>query len=111
MNLKRGYLLMCVLGTVLPYWQFAPWLVQHGLNVRLLLQQLFANRISAFFAVDVLVSALVVLVFAVSERRTLRFWWAPVVAVLAVGVSLALPLLLYLRQAQSYPLAESSVAS
>ena len=47
-----------------------------------------------------LVSALVLLVFIAVEGRRLgvRHLWAPVVAVFAVGVSLGLPLFLYLRQ-------------
>ena len=99
MTSKRLYLLLCAVGTVLPYWQFAPWIAQHGLNLRLLVQNLFANRVSSFFALDVVVSALVVFVFAYGERRRVRLWWTPIVAVLGVGVSLGLPLLLYLREA------------
>jgi hypothetical protein len=66
----------------------------------LFVQQLFANRIGGFFGMDVLVSAIAVLVFARSERAHLDgpLRWLPVAAVLTVGVSLALPLLLYLRE-------------
>jgi Terpene cyclase DEP1 len=110
MTMRRIYVLLCAAGIVLPYWQFAPWLVQHGPDLRLLIQQLFANRVSGFFALDVLVSALVVFVFALSERRRLRLWWAPIVAVLTVGVSLALPLLLYLREGRAHPLADAKAA-
>src|SRR2546427_12551608 len=64
-----------------------------------LLNQLFVNRISAFFGTDVFVSAAVVFVFVSFERVHLgNKWWLPVVAVLVVGVSLGLPLLLYLRE-------------
>ena len=50
---------------------------------------------------DVLVSAIVLCVFASREGRRLgmRGLWLPVVAVFGVGVSLGLPLFLYLRQA------------
>jgi len=66
----------------------------------LFLQDLFANRISAFFGMDVLVSAVVVLIFIETEGRRLgrRLLWLPIVAVFLVGVSLGLPLFLYLRQ-------------
>jgi hypothetical protein len=49
---------------------------------------------------DVLVSAIALLVFARAESAHLRgpLRWAPLVAVLTVGVSLGLPLLLYLRE-------------
>jgi hypothetical protein len=64
MKVKTIYLGLCVLGVVLPYWQFVPWLAVNGLNMHLFFQQLFVNHISAFFGMDVLVSALALLVFA-----------------------------------------------
>ena len=100
MQLKTIYLTLCVLGVVVPYWQFVPWLADNGLNLSLFVQQLFANRIGGFFGMDVIVSAVVLLVFARVEgvRLGMRGRWLPVIAVLAVGVSLALPLFLYLRE-------------
>lgn len=100
MKLKMIYLGLCVLGVVLPYWQFVPWVAANGLNLPLMVQQLFANRISGFFGMDVLVSSLVLLVFMRSESKRLqvRGRWMPVLALLTVGVSLALPLFLYLRE-------------
>ena len=71
MKRKSIYLLLCVAGAVLPYWQFVPWVLENGLDVSLLLKQLFANRISAFFATDVIVSSVVVFVFVRFERAGL----------------------------------------
>ena len=101
MKLRHVYFVLCVLGFVLPYWQFLPWLLAHGLNLSLFGHELFANRIGALFGLDVLVSAVVLCVFVSAEGRRLgmRNRWLPVVAVLVVGVSLGLPLFLYLRQA------------
>ncbi|HEU4413494.1 MAG TPA: DUF2834 domain-containing protein [Candidatus Angelobacter sp.] len=103
--MKTIYLLLCVVGLVLPYWQFVPWVVVNGLQPRFFLEQLFANRISGFFALDVLVSAVVLLVFMQSEdsRRGVRGRWLPVLAIVLVGVSLALPLFLYLRELDLEP--------
>jgi hypothetical protein len=100
MNLKTIYLVLCVLGVALPYWQFVPFLAAHGLDMRLFFHQLFANNISAFFGMDVLVSAVALLVFTAREstRLGMRGRWLPLIAVLTVGVSLALPLFLYLRE-------------
>ena len=94
------YLLLCVLGTLFPYSQFLPWLLDHGLNLSLFLRDLFANGISGFFGMDVLVSTGVLWTLLIVEGRRLNVphLWAPVVASLAVGVSLGLPLYLYLRQ-------------
>ncbi|MEO8129681.1 MAG: DUF2834 domain-containing protein, partial [Bryobacteraceae bacterium] len=95
MKWKSIYLLLCVAGAILPYWQFIPWLMVHGLDLRRLIEDLFANRISAFFAIDVIISTVVVFVFLGSQRARLgAYWWLPAAALLTVGVSLGLPLLL-----------------
>jgi hypothetical protein len=89
-------------GVIIPYLEFGPWVQEHGLKLGLMVDQLFANRISAFFGADVMVSALVVFVFTGFERKRLGgTWWLPVVAVLLAGVSAGLPLLLYSRKEPS----------
>ena len=100
MNRKNTYLFLCILGAAIPYSQFIPWVMENGLPLGLLVRQLFANRISAFFGLDVLVSSVVFLVFMRIEGRMLRvrFRWMPIVGLCAVGVSLGLPLFLYLRE-------------
>jgi Terpene cyclase DEP1 len=102
MKLKTVYLLLCVVGLVLPYTQFVPWVAENGLHLRLFFGQLFANRVGAFFGMDVLVSALTLMVFASAEGRRLKLGasarWLTLAAVLTVGVSLGLPLFLYLRE-------------
>ena len=100
MNRKTIYLLFCVLGIALPYSQFAPWLLENGLHISLFVRQLFANRIGGFFGMDVLVSAVVLIFFVRREGKKLgvRHVWLPIVGVLTVGVSLGLPLFLYLRE-------------
>jgi O-antigen ligase len=103
MTPKRLYLALCLVGTVLPYSQFVPFLHEHGLDARAFLEQLFATRISGFFAMDVLVSAVALWAFVRIEGRRagLRHIWMPLAAILAVGVSLGLPLFLYMREARS----------
>ena len=100
MKPKTIYLLLCILGIVLPYWQFVPWVLANGLNLRLFVEQLFANRIGGFFGMDVLVSAIALLVFTRREGSRLGVGprWLPLLAVLTVGVSLGLPLFLYMRE-------------
>lgn len=100
MKPKHLYLLLCILGAVLPLSQLLPFLREHGLDARLIIEQLFANRISAFFGLDVIVSSVVLWVFvAVDGRRSgVRHLWAPIAASLMIGVSLGLPLFLYLRE-------------
>lgn len=100
MNSKTRYLVLCIVGVALPYWQFVPWVAEHGLNLQLFVQQLFANRIGGFFGMDVLVSAFALMAFVGKESARLKIPrpWLPMIAVLTVGVSLALPLFLYMRE-------------
>ena len=81
---KNAYLGLSVLGVLLPYWQFLPWAAQNGLNLPLFVQQLSANRIGAFFGMDVLVSAIALLVFVRFENSRTRIpgRWLPLIAVL-----------------------------
>jgi len=97
---KALYLALCFLGFLLPYWQFVPWLAEHGLNMSLFARELFVNRISSFFGMDVLVSAVTLIGFIRIESRRIKVGrrWLPVLATLLVGVSLGLPLFLYLRE-------------
>ena len=99
MNPRTVYLAPCVVGTALPVSQLIPFLREHGLDVQLLIAQLFGNPISSFFGLDVIVTTVVLWVFvAVEGRRAgVRHLWAPIAASLLVGVSLALPLFLHLR--------------
>jgi hypothetical protein len=94
--LEIVYLLLAILGTLLPLSAFLPWLAVNGLAIPLFLTDLFANRISAFFAWDVIVSAVAVLVAAaVARRRLTTVQLTGIVGgTLIVGVSLGLPLLL-----------------
>jgi hypothetical protein len=102
MTPRTTYLILCIAGTLIPNWQFIPWLAANGLDARLFVQELFANPISTFFGLDVILSAVAVACFAWFERRRHgRRWWVPIGATLSVGVSLGLPLLLYFSAGSS----------
>lgn len=94
------YIALCILGTVLPCSQLLPFIREHGLNLSLMIEQLFANRISGFFGLDVIISSLVLWVLVLTEgrRQQMRLLWVYIVCSLLVGVSLGLPLFLYMRE-------------
>lgn len=97
--MQTTYLILCILGTVLPYSQFVPFLLKHGLDLQLFSTQLFANHISSFFGMDVIVSSLVLWAFVYYEgtRIKMQNLWIYVASNLVVGVSLGLPLFLLMR--------------
>ena len=60
----------------------------------------FSTPSSAFFATDVIVSSVVLwaLIYVEGGRARVARRWLPVLASLVVGVSLGLPLFLYMRE-------------
>ncbi len=103
MSLRTKYLILCFFGLALPYSQFVPWALSNGFNLPLFISELFINRISTFFAFDVIVSAIVLFVFVHAEgnKLGLKKLWVPIVGTLLVGVSFGLPLFLYMRAVQT----------
>ncbi len=100
MKLRHLYLVLCVVGAILPYTLFAPWLLDHGLDLPLFFSELFSTRIGGLSGLDVLASGVTLFVFILVEGRRLQIprLWLPVLATLGVGVSCGLPLFLYMRQ-------------
>ena len=98
--MRRIYLILSVLGLILPYYFLIRFIAENGLDLALLVQQMFGTPIAAFFSMDVIVSSLVLWAFVFSEGRRLgmRNLWVYVLLNLMVGVSLALPVFLYVRE-------------
>jgi len=97
---RTYYFLLALVGLVLPYCYFLPWVMQHGLNLPLMCTELFSTRIGAFFGIDVILSALAAIAFIRRDgtQRHMRFLWLPIAAVCLVGVSCGLPLFLFMRE-------------
>ena len=106
------YVLLSVLGAVLPLSQFLPWLVAHGFDVPLLVSEIASSPIAAFGWLDVVVSGVTLLFFIVVDGRESKtpHLWVPVLGTLTVGVSLGLPLYLALRESRSILRAHGSVS-
>lgn len=100
--MANTYACLAAIGLLLPLSQLFPWLVSHGLDVKLLIQEAFGSPISAFAWLDVIVSAVVLVVFIFLEghRLQMKILWIPVIGTFAVGVSFGLPLFLMFREKQ-----------
>lgn len=97
--MQRVYLLLCLLGGALPLGQFIPWLTEHGLSLPLMWQQINQDRLSSFAWLDVVFSGIALIAFVLVESRRIgmRRGWLSLLG-LGVGVSLALPLFLLMRE-------------
>ena len=98
--MRNVYLLLCIVGTVLPLWEFSPWLLENGVNIPLFIEHMFPNPVAGAFSIDVLISTVVLWVFVLIEGRRLHIphLWAPLLANIVAGVSSGLPLFLYFRE-------------
>ena len=93
------YLAMMVVGTVGPWYFFSGFIGAYGVDLMAFLSALFANGAASGAMTDLLISAFVFWVwsFADARREGVGNWWLVVPATLAVGLSLALPLYLWMR--------------
>lgn len=97
--LKRFYLIGAIIGTIVPWLFFASFFAAEGLNIPLFVQSLFVNGAAGGFVADVLISIVVFLVWSYADSQMLgvRHWWLVLPASFLVGLSLSLPLYLYIR--------------
>ena len=95
--MKNFYFVLAVLGLTVPY--LLPELFEYEMNGSWF-DQLFANRVGAFLALDLTISAITAITFMVYQGRKIKmkFYWVPVACTIAVGLSFGLPLYLYLRE-------------
>jgi lysylphosphatidylglycerol synthetase-like protein (DUF2156 family) len=95
-----GFALLAMLGAALPLSAFAPFVVSNGLDMNLFFRQLTQTPVSRFFALDVLISAVTLWLFVFLDGRRLKMknLWVYVLCSLLVGVSLGLPLFLFMRE-------------
>ncbi len=100
MKWTHVYLLLFLIGTVVPYWEFGGFIAAHGFDVSLMVEGMFASRMSRFFVYDVAISAVVLCVYVLRCKNDTRYYALPILATLTIGVSAGLPLFLYLRERQ-----------
>ena len=93
--MKKIFIALTFFGILMPYAQLIPWLIEHGLNIPLLLDEAFSQPISRFAWFDVIVSAFTLFAVTYLCRKLLnKAELAIVIAgTLLVGVSLGFPLL------------------
>ena len=95
------YLMLCLLGAVLPLSPAITFLVTHSFDLTGFIQQAISSPASLTAWLDVIMTAIALLIWMVWEGRTanvpVRQRWLCVLATVLVGPSLGLPLFLYQR--------------
>ena len=101
-NVKMFYLIAAIVGTVLPWIPFWPFLVQESFSPYSVIQALYANGAASGLTNDFFISCVVfwVFVFTDAKRLSLRSWWFVMPAAPLIGLSMALPTYLFIREHQ-----------
>lgn len=78
---------------------FSRYLATEGLNITLFVEQLFTTLPASGFISDILIAVLIFWIWSFfdARERQIKLWWLTIPAVLAVGLSLAMPLYFALR--------------
>lgn len=100
---SRVWFALAVLGTVIPWAFFGGWFAQNGLSPLSFVADLFTNGAAAGFSADVMISIAVFWLWSFfdARREEVTRWWLVLPAGFTVGLSLALPLYLGLREKES----------
>lgn len=97
--MKWVYAVLLLLGILLPFYHFIPWLLANGVNFSLAIEQISVSALSAGAWLDVVVSAFALAAFILWERGRIRVkgWWLALIMNFSLGVSAGLPCYLLLR--------------
>ncbi len=98
--MKWLYLILAILGAVLPLSQFVPASMDGSFSVANLVNELMATRNLRGIAFDLMVAAVTGIVFIIAEARRLsiRLVWIPLLGTVLIGFSFGLPFFLFLRE-------------
>ena len=101
--MRNFYAVMAVAGTIIPWIFFVQFMAENGTDLQVFIQGLYANGAAGGFSSDVLISAVVFWVWSWRDAQSnaISRWWIVVPATLFVGLSLAFPLYLWMREGAS----------
>ena len=98
--MKKLYLLLAVIGAIVPYFFFFQFIQAEGINISAFVSALFVNGAAGGFTADVLLSSFIFWLFMFKQVKESN---GPkpylfIVLNLAIGLSCALPAYLYARE-------------
>jgi hypothetical protein len=93
MRIRNFLMLMCVIGVFGPWIAFVPFVIEHGLDLPLIVRQMFVSRVSAFVSLGAILSALTLVVYIISEIKwkPIRLAWVAIAGTLVLGPAFGLP--------------------
>jgi len=97
MKLKTIYLLLAILGAVIPIAFFADFVAENGLDLIAFVAALFVNGAAGGFTADLLISSFVFWIYMFSNQQGGPKPWAFIALNLCSGLSCALPAYLWAK--------------
>lgn len=97
--MRKIYVILTLVGIVLPFSQLIRWLIEYGINIELFIKQILENPVAAFAWLDVVVTVIIITFMIINEGKKLKMTslWIPIAASFIGGASVGLPLFLYMR--------------
>ena len=98
--MKKVYLLLAIIGAIVPYIFFFQFIQVEGLNIPAFVSALFVNGASGGFSADLLISSFIfwLFMFQQAKRSNGPNPFIFIILNLAIGLSCALPAYLYARE-------------
>lgn len=98
--MKTLYLILAVLGTIVPWYFFGRFFAENGIDFPLFLASLSSNNATHGFVSDILISVVVFFIWSWRDARdkNVKHWWVVLPTTCCIGLSLSLPLYLFLRE-------------
>jgi hypothetical protein len=102
--LRKLWLALAVLGAIIPWFYFGRWLIANDFDLGLMLEVWNATDAGTGLVYDLTWAYLTLVIWVLAESLPRRDWLSLVVipAGIAIGVSCALPLYLFLRSRPGY---------
>ena len=100
MEKKHVYVVLCFLAVALTYSRLIPYLLEGNVSFADFFKPLNADYITQFYMADLIVTAVVCIAFMLYEAKRIKMpkVWIPIASTFLVGISLGLPLFLYMRE-------------
>lgn len=96
--MRKVTAIFTIIGFIVPYTVLGMFVLQNGLNLPLLLSQIFETHGSTFFALDVILCSLFIIILSFSNKALGIKRCYVISAALFIGPSCALPLYFLLKK-------------
>lgn len=98
--MKKTYLVLAILGAIVPYIFFSQFIQTNGFDLPAFMTALFVNGATAGLSADLLLSSFVFWLYMFAESKSSKgpAPWLFVILNLTIGLSCALPAYLYARE-------------